>query len=290
MYNSRRINNKGWIALDIDGTVTDKLHTVPDDVREYLKGLALEGWRIMFITGRIFSLAYSALQTLDFFHYLALQNGADILELPSKRLVSRSYLSRDLLTSIEEAYFGMKEDFIIYAGYDEGDFCYYRPKKFSQNMLNYLQILQSLSWTPWKPVSSFDQIIQSQFPLVKCFGKKEAMQEIYSRLVKLPTLHATMIRDNVGPDLYLILVTALEATKGHAIDRIVALEDGKGPIIAAGDDFNDIAMLKKADVRIVMETAPEEVRNEAHIIAPPAAHSGIIEGLKKALQEKIDGS
>ena len=60
----------------------------------------------------------------------------------------------------------------------------------------------------------------------------------------------------------------------------------EGIVIAAGDDYNDITMLKSADITVVMSTAPTEILALADIVAPPAVEMGIIEGLGKAVKSK----
>ena len=47
---------KGIIALDIDGTITVEHHSIEPEVVRYLSGLAAEGWKMIFITGRTPSL------------------------------------------------------------------------------------------------------------------------------------------------------------------------------------------------------------------------------------------
>ena len=54
-------------------------------------------------------------------------------------------------------------------------------------------------------------------------------------------------------------------------------------LIAAGNDENDISMLKLANVRIVMEDAPKHVLKHADIKAKSASKNGIIAALEKAI-------
>lgn len=280
-----KINNKGWIALDIDGTVTSTLHEMPAAVALYLKELVNEGWNIVFVTGRIFSFAHHVLRCLDFPYYVAVQNGADIIEMPSRQLINNTYLAQDVLVKLDKIYTEFPEDFIIYAGYKKGDFCYFRPNHFSETMRQYLKILEKLSVESWQTFNSLSELSQLTFPLIKCFGKESEMRNIFSKLQTIPNIHATLIRDTVSRDLHLILITDKEATKGKAIDQILAKTGQKGRIIAAGDDCNDIELLDRADIKIAMETAPQELLNKADIIAPSAEKDGIIEALQKATLE-----
>ena len=52
-------------------------------------------------------------------------------------------------------------------------------------------------------------------------------------------------------------------------------------IIAIGDGFNDLEMLKWSGLGIAMENAPQGVREKADMIAPPHYQDGAAQILKK---------
>ncbi|MBS3904130.1 MAG: HAD family phosphatase [Simkania sp.] len=277
--------NQGWIALDIDGTTTEGSGPLSLETASYLHHLHLQGWRLMFVTGRTFSYAHRALHELPFPYFLALQNGADIVAMPERRLIDQHYFDSDVIFRVENAYRGQEEDFLVYAGYQKGDFCYYRPQHFSLAFQDYLQKIQTLASEQWRPLHSFQELEGQKFPLIKCLGPEESMLHVEGKLRNFPGLEVVTIHDPLNDKLHLLLVTDHQATKGNALERVVTSQDkGKprGRIIAAGDDRNDLSMLKKADVRIVMSTAPEEVKKEADIIAGPVGQHGIIAALKEA--------
>lgn len=275
----------GWIALDIDGTITDDSHHAPREVVQFLHAVQKKGWELIFITGRTFSFAYRVVKEFDFPLYLAVQNGADILSMPDQKLIARHYLDQRMIPILERAYEGEKEDFIVYAGYQHGDFCYYRPQHFSAQLTEHLQKIMALSLEPWKSVSDFNFDQESSFPLAKCLGTKESMQRVNALLQTCPDVSATMIRDPLGENIYLNLVTTKQATKGHALQIVKQMVGDTGPVIAAGDDLNDISMLLPADIRIVMASAPLEMHSLATILAHHGAEHGIISALKKAIKE-----
>jgi len=278
-------NHKGFIALDIDGTATNDLFSIPQRVHDYLKELFDKGWKIIFMTGRTFSFGHTTLKELNFPYYFGVQNGADILEMPHKKLVHRNYLNKEIIPAIEKVYAGYQEDFIIYMGYEKGDFCYYRPGRFSPTLLKYLQKIFSLASEPSQAVENFEMKELTTFPLIKCFGSKESMERLNQTLSTVSGLQATMIRDPISEALYLDLVTHQNATKGIALKQIMKTVNLAGPLIAAGDDWNDKSMFEVADVSIVMETAPQELLGSADIIAPSAVKEGIIQGLQEATKQ-----
>ena len=278
--------SKGWICLDIDGTITSTIHSVPEKVANYLEHLSRSGWQLVFITGRTYSFAHGTLQRFSFPYYFSVQNGADLLYMPGKELIHRCYLPGAVAQKIEALYEEMEEDFLIYSGYERGDFCYYRPSRLSPRVKSYLQVIQGLSSEPWKEVEHFSFPLGEYFPLIKCFGTKEAMFKMYERLSKIEEIQATCIKDPLSTEGgYVNLVTDKLASKGNALDFLKAKYGADKPFIAAGDDCNDVSMLRKADVRIVMETAPHEVLSLADIVSVSAEREGIIDALEKAISQ-----
>jgi Cof subfamily protein (haloacid dehalogenase superfamily) len=274
----------GWIALDIDGTITDSSHRAPPEVVYFLHTLEKKGWELIFITGRTYSFGYLVVKEFNFPFYLAVQNGADILYMPHKELVSHHYLDKGIIPILEKAYQGEREDFIVYSGYEQGDFCYYRPQRFSPALIEHLHKMMALSPEPWKAVPDFNLEKGICFPLVKCLGTKESMERVNALLQTFPDISATMIRDPLAEGIYLILVTAKQATKGAALQTVKQVIGDGGPVIAAGDDLNDISMLQFADVKIVMSSAPPEMHSLATILAEHGTEHGIIAALSQAIE------
>lgn len=276
--------HRGTIALDIDGTITDREHQIPDGVATYFENLHKEGWQFVFVTGRPFSFAMMTLPKLTFPYLLAVQNGADLIEMPERKRIDHAYLKIDVVEALAKLYEEEEGDFIVYAGFEHGDLCYYRPSRFSERMKEYLKEVEKLSASPWIALETFEIETQSSFPLIKCIGKEAVLKRFHEKLQTIPDLKTSLIRDPIDPSLHLILITHKEADKGIAAKKFVEKYGLKRPLITGGDDNNDIPLLKVGDVRIAMDGAPEALQNIAHIIAPPSDRMGIIQGLEEAIR------
>lgn len=272
---------KGVFAFDIDGTLTHRLDWIDPKVIQALENLIAEDWKVALLTGRIFSFAWQILQLLPFSYFLAVQNGADLLTMPGKQHIAQNYLTPEILPQIEKAYEGQAEDFIIYAGIDQGDFCYFRPERFSPKVLEYLKKLESLASAPWRS-SDFSFEERTTFSLIKCFGDEASMHNLYEKIKKNPKVEVSMVHDPIDPSLYLNLITHPKANKGSVVHFLREHFQSR-VVIAAGDDGNDLKMLKEADVSIAIETAPEEVVAIADVKARPAEKLGIIPAIEEAL-------
>lgn len=275
---------KGLIALDIDGTVTLPGQPIPNEVVSYLNELSREHWQILFVTGRTFQWGYEVLKVLPFPYYLAVQNGAITLEMPSRKILLKKYLDKSIIPSMQKICEEEPTDFVIYAGYEYDDLCYYRPCHFADPLHQYLKARATQMKEVWLELATFDELKLEHFPSVKCFGISSAAEKVAQRIEQTLGLHVPVIRDPFNENYFVAQATHPQVNKGQALSDLSALLSYNGGVIAAGDDYNDLTMFAKADIKVVMQTAPLDIKQMADIIAPSAAVNGIIEGLKKALQ------
>lgn len=273
----------GIIALDLDGTVTVNHAPIEPEVIDYLTQLNQIGWKFIFITGRTFAWGYEILKALPFPYFFAVQNGAIVLEMPSCRIVAKKYLTKDVIPVMEEICEGEPTDFVVYTGFENKDMCYYRPAHFEKWLDSYLRERARKMNEIWNSIATFDEMPFLDFPSLKCFGLYESASKIAEHIEKRLGLHIPLIRDPFNEEYYVAQATHPEADKGEALREFLRHHPAE-IVIAAGDDLNDMTMLKVATCRVVMATAPQIVLEMADIIAPPAKDKGIITGLKKAIK------
>ncbi len=273
---------KGCICLDIDGTLTLEVDRIPKNVLICLEKLYLEGWQFLFATGRTFSYATRALSGIKFPYFFTVQNGANLLQMPEKKLLHREYLPASIIPKIEELHKGVSEDYLIYSGMEKGDFCYYRPGRFSKLFEEHNKKIEAFSTSPWEKRDEFTFLEGESFPLIKTIGTKEEMLSLYEKLQVLKEATVSFIKDPLSEEIYLNLITAKKASKGNMV-KLIRKQFPEGTLfIAAGDDFNDVSMLEEANIAIVMGQAPKKMHPLADILAKSAKEEGIIEALLEA--------
>jgi dihydroneopterin aldolase len=275
---------KGIIALDIDGTLTASTHALDQGVINILNDLDRQGWKFIFLTGRPFQWSFATLEPLTFSYALAVQNGALLLEMPLKKILRCKYLPKTILPTIEAICQDLKTDFVVYSGLENDDQCYYRPDHFPPSLLTYVCQRSAFLGEKFVPLQTFSDLPVTFFPSIKFFASQEQAFLISQNIERRLGLHAPPNRDPYNPDYFVIQATHVAANKGDVLREFVQLIDASGPIIAAGDDYNDRTMLELADVKIVMANAPEDLLKLADIIALPAKQQGIIQGLTNAVK------
>jgi HAD superfamily hydrolase (TIGR01484 family) len=275
---------KGIIALDIDGTITAEPNSIPIDVVDYFQELANEGWLFIFITGRTFQLANQVLNFFNFPFYMAVQNGAIILEMPSKTVIAKNYLKKDILPIMENLCQHEPTGFVVYSGFENNDLCYYRSSDFSKEILSLLKQRCIALKEEWIDLPSFDDLPIADFASVKSFGLYESALAITNQIEQLLGLHVPLMKDPFLKNYYVVQATESSVTKGSALRKFINLQSVSLKVIAGGDDNNDKSMLETADIQIVMANAPQDMLLKADVIAPPASEKGIIKGLVEAIQ------
>ena len=275
---------KGIIALDIDGTITNDIHSTPPKVVDYLHSLAESGWVIVFATGRSFSMAHLIDQAFTFPHYLALYNGAQTISMPEKKIVSQEYLDFSILIEVEKILQNEDTDCVVYTGMENNDICYWRPSFFSSELQDYLRERAKIFKEEYREKEDFSDLMTHGIVALKCYGTFKTCEKIAERAKNLP-LHITIVQDPIKEGMYVLVLTAVNGDKGKAIKKLKEIIDPKCRVIAAGNDLNDISMLLIADISCVINSAPQKMKDMADIIAPGVEEFGVITALKKAIGE-----
>ena len=279
------MKSKGIFAADIDNTLTDSRHLIPDPVVEYLRRLHKGGWEIVFLTGRTFAFAQKSIDKFDFPFHVGLQNGAEVIQMPERKVVFQNFLPHKILTDLDKMCKDHSIGYIVYSGYEAGDFCFYEPHLFSEAMLEYFEKLKQLSSVPWVAVKNHKEIPEVGFPLVKGFGERKVLCEMRDRLLRTKELDVYVIGDVIDPAKGLLLITNKGANKGDALRKICQMRGWNYPIVAAGDDENDIPLLEMADFSICVKGGSDRLIEYADVVAPSSPQLGIIQGMNQILEE-----
>lgn len=275
---------KGIIALDIDGTITVDEDRLEIPVKKYIEGLVVDGWKLILVTGRTFSFSRPILEHIAVPFFCSTQNGAAFLEMPQAKLISKQYLPKEIIFKLAPLFKQHQIGMLIETGIENQDQCFFRWEDFAENVHDYLYYRMSISPESWVPVKDFNEIDIVDFPVIKYFADQAAARILGSKVEEMcQNVRATVISDPFRPGSFLAHINQKNASKGNAVRSFKEMMPSNLPLIAAGDDYNDIDMLQAADIKIVMKNAPAEVLEIADIVAPAAKELGIITGLKKAL-------
>lgn len=275
---------QGLIAIDIDGTLTAVRDALSPVVIDFLHTLVEEGWQLLFVTGRTVAWSLHLLEKLPFSYVFASFNGAYIVKMPECELIEKRFIAVKKLTPFVDIIKSRDAGMVVYGPPTDQRPYYFLPHYASQVVLHYLEARREALKEEWEEVVSVRDIPLQECAAVRLFALPEVAKEMSLDIEEKTSFHAPLMKDSFDARFSVVQVTHALVSKGHALESVFRYFGKVGRIIACGDDHNDIPMLKKADHRVVMATAPPEVLALADIIAPPAHELGIIEGLKRAIQ------
>jgi Cof subfamily protein (haloacid dehalogenase superfamily) len=275
---------KGLICIDIDGTLTAVRDAVSEDIINYLSECVQKGYEILFVTGRTFFWSMHVLDKMPFSFYLAVLNGAYIAHMPKGEYIAKQYLSypiiTDALSKLEKVDIGI----VLYMGPDSDQKGYFCSEHASTVIVNHLEKRQKALKERWECVANFKDIPHGHYAAVRLFCLPHTAKELSYKLDDPLSLHAPMMTDSYDKSFSIVQLTHAKVSKGHALDVVKKHIGSCDFVVACGDDYNDISMLKKADCAVVMNTAPADVLILADIIAPAAKENGLMTALQRVLK------
>lgn len=278
---------KKLLVTDIDGTITHLPNVLDDKVVSALYKLFDDGWQLFFLTGRYFTYASKLFTNFSVPYLLGCQNGASVWSSETRTFLYSEQIQRDIIEQIEKKIEHAKVAFSVEAGAVHQD-AYYRMVAHDtagelKNLLDPIYFSNSVS----KQFLIDTDSISVNYPypffsVAKLFGTKKEIDVLYQDFLQDEKLtqHVNMVvmRWPFDFNYHILFMAAKNVSKGSATQRVIEKKFlGEKPfIMASGDDMNDLSLIKIADFKIVMQTAPNMMHAYADFLAPSAENFGIL--------------
>ena len=298
------------IAVDLDGTLLNSQKRISDRDREALQAAVARGVEIVPVTGRNYAFALPVIQTLPFAVPLISSNGAVIRSRQGETLFRR-LLPVETATKILQAtrefrpytvvmYDQMGPGLLrieavpngtsIPAGIPAGD------SPYSNGVAGSLWVQRNPSLVRF--VISLEEDLEADPLEVMFAGPATVIRELAARLESgLPVSPLTgsapaaepaakefrsLLTEYLEPDFSILDVIGGECSKGHALEYW-SREHGIAPaeIMAVGDNFNDLEMLRFAGLPVVMGNADELLKQEGWAVTLDCDSGGVAQAIQR---------
>jgi Cof subfamily protein (haloacid dehalogenase superfamily) len=258
------------LALDIDGTILKKDYTLSDKVKDAIQNAAKKGVNVVLVTGRMHKATTFIAKELGLKTPVITYNGA--LAKSEKEV----FLEQKIHTELVQRVVTEAKNFEVQINLYLDDILYSEAK--TPEIIEYCE-KRKIEYT----IKAFDEIENLTANKLLVIGKNpDDTTQIIEYLSKTFENELNIVRSM--PTFCEVLNK--DASKGNAILHL-AQHWGITPyeIMAAGDQDNDIDMLKIANIKVAMGNATEGLKKVANYIAPPVDE----DGLAVAIEEMILG-
>ena len=257
------------LALDLDGTLLKPLHPIRPGVVAAVRAARARGVRATIVTGRMFVGALPYLRQLEIDGPVVCYQGAVIAEAASGRFVREVPLAN---AAALRAYHVAKA-----AGYH---IQFYAGDHFYVETRNRFAEL-------YARISGAEPIVVASLPQAFA-GRDSTKLNLVTDPEVTPACLALMQRTcgdvayvtRSNPEFVELLDPRVD--KGEVLREVAALHGlGMEDVLAIGDSYNDIPLLRAAGFAVAMGSAPPELRAEADAVVGDVEHDGVAEAIAR---------
>jgi Cof subfamily protein (haloacid dehalogenase superfamily) len=265
------------LAVDLDGTLVEPRKPVRQAVIDAVNRAQAAGVRATIVTGRMYVGAKPFADALSLDGPIVLYQGAVLADARTGRFEREVSLSNAVALRI---YAAAKEHGLHVQ--------FYRDDKFYvENDNAYAQLYARTSGTLPVVVPS----LPAEFA-----GRDSTKVNVVSDPDKTPEVLALMERV-CGPDAYVTRSNPeFVEMLNPAVDKGVALRlvaEGFGipmdRVMAIGDSYNDLPLLRAAGFAVAMGSAPDELKAEADAVVGDVEHDGVAEAIERFVLHSTEG-
>jgi Cof subfamily protein (haloacid dehalogenase superfamily) len=257
------------IALDLDGTLVEPRRPVRPAVIDAVKRAIASGVRATIVTGRMYVGAEPFARALDLDGPIVCYQGAVIADARTGRFEREVALPNAVALRIYEA--------AKAHGYHMQ---FYRDDRFYVEDDNrYARLYAETSGTEPVVVPSLPEAFA---------GRDSTKVNIVTDPEKTPAA-LELMRATCGDDAYVtrsnpefVEMLSPLVNKGETLGRVAeSLGIPMERVMAIGDSWNDVPLLRAAGFAVAMGSSPQELKDEADAVVGDVEHDGVAEAIER---------
>ena len=254
------------LVLDLDGTLTNSQKKITRKTKDALLKAQEQGIKVALASGRptygIVPLA-NELRLDTFGGYILSYNGGEIIDWRSKEILYKKMLDPVVLPYLYRC--AKENDFAILT-YDHEFILTEKPDDIyvhKEAFLNKMQI---------KGVQNF--LAAVTFPIAKCLivGESNALERLESKMYE-------QLKDTMGvyrSEPFFLELVPKGIDKAQSLSVLLEkIGMKREEMIACGDGFNDLSMIRFAGLGVAMSNAQESVKENADFITLSNEEDGV---------------
>ena len=254
------------IVLDLDGTLTNNRKLITPHTKQALMLAQAAGVHVVLASGRptygIVPLA-EELKLKENNGYILAFNGGKIIDCTNNNVLFEQKLDEQLVPLLYQEAKKANMEILTYQG--EGIAATNKDDKYVQHE----------AFINKMPVMQYDDFLhQLVYPINKCLivGDPTPLHRLELRLSKELEGRMDVYR---SADFFLECVP-LGIEKARSLDRLISsLGISREEVIACGDGYNDLSMIRFAGLGVAMANAAEDIQKEADFVTLSNEEDGV---------------
>ena len=264
------------LVTDIDGTLLDDNNQVTPKTLEAFQQIKRQDIKIALATGRFFPDAHHFAKRIAFHCPMILIHGA-VIQAFEGSIINQQILPIESIPVLLEL--AQKEE-IPYQIFQNDRFIMPRKTKWNDIYLNYSEIEPLIMPDIVQYLKRHQDIFAFTF-----LGAPERLGSMRKKIEE--KLNGSVSIASAHPNVLEVLAPGVN--KGKAIKELASyLDIPLSKVIAIGDNYNDIEMIKMAGLGIAMGNAPQKVKDAATYITMDNNHDGIAHFISTLLSHQSD--
>ena len=267
------------LALDVDGTLLDPAGDLRPRVRQAVSAVLARGLKVVICTGRRFRTAREVAEELGLAGPLVVHNGALIKDFASGATLHYTYLPPHVYHQGLELLSQVSTPMIYVDAFHEQidiltsslDQAHPFQRVYLQATADYCRIGGEMGTLPLHGVV-----------MLSIIADVTSLSAVRDRVETALGQHArvNLLANNKKYPGHILEIIHPEVSKWQALEQL-AVQEGIAPsqIMAVGDDWNDLEMLRHAGLGIAMGNAPDGVKAVADYVTASNAEDGLAEAL-----------
>ncbi len=267
------------IALDLDGTLLNSKKEISKRNKEAIKKAAKAGVKIILASGRPIpgvKIIAKQLHLEEVGGYILSYNGGMIIDCKTEEVIRRE--------TIPEKYYA---DIVHCANkFDVTTLTYDSVGILTNNAEDeYVQLESRINNIPVKEVFHLEEEAQIEPPVkFMCVGEYKTLQKVQEKLdEKLKGAINVFFSEP-----FFMEITPQGIEKASSLEILLnTLGIERQALIACGDGYNDIPMMRYAGLSVAMDNAQEETKEWADYIAPSNDEDGVAVAIEKYILRNL---
>lgn len=288
-----------FIAIDIDGTLLNSKGQLSTRTKDAIRRVSMSGVKVVLTSGRVTSSTKKIAEDVNSDRYIICDNGSIIYDRFENKILHESYINKDIALNILDKciendiyYMVFTTKKIIVKDLKHMALAFYKQRHHCRDEAT------GISEIVYGGRNCVEEIEEPITRIIVCDQDRAVYNSIVNKLKSYKEVdlmiapHVSTKRIVDGEKEIFLSYSYAEllpknTNKWSAIEKLIdTLNIKPHEVIAIGDNFNDVDMIKNAGLGVAMNNGSPVAKEVASVVAPSNDKDGVAVVLERYVLEK----